>query len=111
MGCRGLIRYILRNGERKAMYNHWDSYLEGQGHWIAEFISRLSPEQWKLRHLVDDGEFDGAEWTYWIDFHRRKMGVWGGPYLVNELNLDMLRENPDYMINHDWEKGLYGDDA
>ncbi|TYJ53385.1 hypothetical protein B9479_005985 [Cryptococcus floricola] len=47
MGTRGLIGYILRNKQRKAMYNHWDSYPEGQGHDIARFISRLSPEQIK----------------------------------------------------------------
>ncbi|ODN76344.1 hypothetical protein L198_08120 [Cryptococcus wingfieldii CBS 7118] len=47
MGTRGLIGYILRNKQRKAMYNHWDSYPEGQGHDIAQFISRLSPEQSK----------------------------------------------------------------
>ncbi|ODN74178.1 hypothetical protein L202_07629 [Cryptococcus amylolentus CBS 6039] len=47
MGTRGLIGYILRNKQRKAMYNQFDSYPEGQGHDIAQFISRLSPEQSK----------------------------------------------------------------
>ncbi|ODN84755.1 hypothetical protein L202_00632 [Cryptococcus amylolentus CBS 6039] len=45
MGTRGLIGYILRNKQRKAAYNHWDSYPQGQGHWIAQFIAGLSPEQ------------------------------------------------------------------
>ncbi|ODO11195.1 hypothetical protein I350_01799 [Cryptococcus amylolentus CBS 6273] len=47
MGTEGLIGYILRNKQRKAMYNQWDSYPRGQGYAIALFISRLSHEQAK----------------------------------------------------------------
>ncbi|ODO11513.1 hypothetical protein I350_00293 [Cryptococcus amylolentus CBS 6273] len=69
MGTRGLIGYILRNKQRKAAYNHWDSYPQGQGHWIAQFIAGQPPSSWvesedegapvpedvKKRYLADGG--------------------------------------------------------
>ncbi|TYJ53878.1 hypothetical protein B9479_005500 [Cryptococcus floricola] len=75
MGTRGLIGYILRNKQRKAMYNHWDSYPEGQGHDIAHFISRLSPEQVKemAERWIEDEEAIIPE-----DIKKRYLAVDGG---------------------------------
>ncbi|ODN83721.1 hypothetical protein L202_01815 [Cryptococcus amylolentus CBS 6039] len=58
MVTRGLIGYILRNKQRKAMYNRFDSYPKCQGYGIALFISRLSHEQAKeMADLVENIEW------------------------------------------------------
>ncbi|TYJ53879.1 hypothetical protein B9479_005501 [Cryptococcus floricola] len=83
MGTRGLIGYILRNKQRKAMYNHWDSYPEGQGHDIARFIAGLSPEQ--VKEMAE--RVEKIEASIWIededaiipeDIKKRYLAVDGG---------------------------------
>ncbi|ODN77375.1 hypothetical protein L202_04563 [Cryptococcus amylolentus CBS 6039] len=237
MGYSGIIGFILRNKHRKAAYNHFESEPDRQGHWIAQFIIGLSPEQclemadlwieeenhrdlvsdeikerylafdgkWKyefphvgpqlwlykdhlggrykekigkiiqceeaqaaeeleerrktylkhfeeygysryrktwhdvlcraqgaeslrliqqgkLSHLLEKSEFAchhgkksadqvftvshiyDANWAYFIDFHHQKMEVWAEDVLVREVTFDMLRGNPDYMLDFDWFK-------
>ena len=59
MGTRGLLGYII-HGQRHAAYNHWDSYPEGLGKKIIEFILNLTPEDYDtMARLV-------AEIT-WVD--------------------------------------------
>ncbi|KAI0085022.1 hypothetical protein BDY19DRAFT_461409 [Irpex rosettiformis] len=43
MGTRGLLGYIIR-GKYRGTYNHFDSYPEGLGTEIAEFLATLSEE-------------------------------------------------------------------
>ncbi|KIM38707.1 hypothetical protein M413DRAFT_447659 [Hebeloma cylindrosporum] len=59
MGTRGLLGFIIR-GQRHAAYNHWDSYPDGLGKAIVEFILSLTPEEYAtMARLV-------AEIT-WVD--------------------------------------------
>jgi hypothetical protein len=44
MGTRGLLAFIIR-GERRGTYNHFDSYPEGLGLKIVEFILSLNEDQ------------------------------------------------------------------
>ena len=44
MGTRGIFGFI-KNGEDKLTYNHWDSYPDGLGRNIIEFINRHSVEK------------------------------------------------------------------
>lgn len=45
MSTRGLIGFV-HNGEVRAKYNHYDSYLEKLGQGIADFCNTLSVEDW-----------------------------------------------------------------
>ncbi|KAH8920872.1 hypothetical protein BT69DRAFT_1321182 [Atractiella rhizophila] len=47
MGTRGLLGFILKNGTRKGSYNHFDSYPDGLGNDILQFLLNLTPEQLK----------------------------------------------------------------
>jgi hypothetical protein len=59
MGTRGLLGFIIL-GQRYATYNHWDSYPEGLGKDIVNFILGLTPEDYTaMARLV-------AEIT-WVD--------------------------------------------
>ncbi|ODN93561.1 hypothetical protein L198_05427 [Cryptococcus wingfieldii CBS 7118] len=117
MGTRGLIGYILRNRQRKAMYNHFDSYPEGQGHDIAQFISRLSPEQSKemadkvekIEWIEDESAIipedikkrylavDGGIWKY--DF------PYGGPehWFEDERTFEGLSEAAKMDLIEEWK--------
>lgn len=44
MGTRGLIGFIFK-GQRRACYNHFDSYHEGLGVDVILFILSLTPEE------------------------------------------------------------------
>jgi hypothetical protein len=43
MGTRGLIGFIIK-GVKKGAYNHWDSYPEGLGNAVVDFILSLKEE-------------------------------------------------------------------
>ena len=54
MGTRGLLGFIIL-GRRYAAYNHWDSYPEGLGQDIINFILSLTPEDYAtMAALVAD---------------------------------------------------------
>jgi hypothetical protein len=54
MGTRGLLGLIIQ-AQRHAAYNHWDSYPEGLGKDIVEFILSLEPKDYAImeRNLRD----------------------------------------------------------
>lgn len=59
MGTHGLLGFIIF-GQRHAAYNHWDSYPQGLGEEIINFILSLKPEDYAtMARLV-------AEIT-WVD--------------------------------------------
>ena len=45
MGTRGLLGFIIL-GRCRGAYNHWDSYPDGLGKDIVNFILRLKPENY-----------------------------------------------------------------
>ena len=51
MGTRGLLGFIIL-GQRYATYNHWDSYPNGLGKNIVEFILSLTPEDYNTMALL-----------------------------------------------------------
>lgn len=60
MGTRGILGFIIL-GQRYAAYNHYDSYPEGLGKGIIEFILNLTPESYAtMVRLV--AELTWVEW-------------------------------------------------
>ena len=51
MGTCGLLGFIIL-GQRYATYNHWDSYPNGLGKNIVEFILSLTPEDYNTMALL-----------------------------------------------------------
>jgi hypothetical protein len=60
MGTRGLLGFIIR-GQRHSAHNQYDSYPEGLGKEIVEFILSLTPEDYStMAHLVAE-----INWVKW----------------------------------------------
>ncbi|KUJ21516.1 uncharacterized protein LY89DRAFT_376614 [Mollisia scopiformis] len=57
MGTRGLLGVVI-DGQRYATYNHFDSYPEGLGKGIMEFLLSLEPKDWaKMAEMVREIEW------------------------------------------------------
>lgn len=48
MGTRGLLGYTRKDGTRKGCFNGANSYKEGLGNDIADFLRSLKPEDFDL---------------------------------------------------------------
>jgi len=63
MGTAGVLGFIIL-GQRYATYNHWDSYPEGLGKDIVEFILSLTPEDYTtMAQLVTELTWVDSEST------------------------------------------------
>lgn len=62
MGTRSMVGVMRDNGQCRAVYVHWDGYLDGVGAWLQEYKNQAAVEE-----LISHGDRSSLDGPYYKD--------------------------------------------
>jgi len=109
MGTRGLYGFI-KNGERKITYNHFDSYPDGLGESIVDFIKKTSIEEMKkifdkiklVDNKIQPTPEEKEKCIKWTDLgvSHQSENDWYCLLRKSQGDLDSYKDGLEYMLDY-----------